>query len=69
LSPALALQLSGRLARLADELQRLRGPQQDWARGLAALLKDRQALDKTLDDPSRLPKVPPGMPIGIEDAL
>jgi hypothetical protein len=69
LSPALALQLSGRLARLAEELQRLRGPQQDWARGLAALLKDRQALDKTLDDPSRLPKVPPGMPIGIEDAL
>lgn len=69
LSPTLALQLSGRLDRLAEELQRSRAPQQDWARGLGALLKDRQALDKVLEDPSRLPKVPPGMPIGMEDAL
>lgn len=69
LSPTIAFQLAGRLDRLADELQRARGPAQDWGRGLAALLKDRQALDKALDDPSRLPRVPPGMPIGTDDAL
>lgn len=69
LSPTLALQLSGRLDRLAGELERGRGPQQDWARGLAALLKDREALDKAIADPARLPRVPPGMPIGTEDAL
>ena len=69
LSPTIALQLGGRLERLADELQRTRGPQQDWARGLSALLKDREALDKALADPARLPRVPPGMPIGSDDAL
>jgi hypothetical protein len=50
-------------------LQRSRGSQQDWARGLAALLKDRQALDKALEDPSRMPRVPPGMPIGMDDSF
>jgi hypothetical protein len=69
LSPTIAFQIAGRLDRLADELQRSKGPGQDWARGLAALLKDRQALDKALDDPARLPKVPPGMPIGMDDML
>jgi hypothetical protein len=69
LSPTIAFQVAGRLDRLADELQRSKGGEQDWARGLAALLKDRQALDKALDDPARLPKVPPGMPIGMEDVL
>jgi hypothetical protein len=71
LSPTIALQLSGRLDRLADELQRQRGaaPQQDWARGLAALLKDREALDKAIADPARLPQVPPGMPIGMDEDL
>lgn len=69
LSPTIAFQLAGRLDRLADELQRARGAGQDWGRGLAALLKDRQALDKALDDPARLPRVPPGMPIGSGDAL
>jgi hypothetical protein len=69
LSPTIAFQLAGRLDRLADELQRTKGAEQDWARGLAALLKDRQALDKALDDPARLPKVPPGMPIGMDDTL
>lgn len=67
LSPAVALQLSGRLTRLADQLDRGRGPQQDWARGLAALLEDREALDKAIADPVRLPRVPPGMPIGMDD--
>jgi hypothetical protein len=69
LSPTIALQLSGRLDRLASELDRGRGPQQDWARGLAALLKDREALDKAVADPARLPRVPPGMPIGMDEGL
>ena len=56
LSPTIALQLSGRLDRLATELDRERGAQQDWARGLAALLKDREALDKAIADTARLPK-------------
>ena len=69
LSPTIALQLAGRLDRLAEELQRGRGADQDWAKGLAALLKDREALDKAIADPARLPRVPPGMPIGMDDAL
>jgi hypothetical protein len=69
LSPTVAMQLAGRLDRLADQLDRQRGQaaEQDWAHGLAALLKDRQALDKTLADPARYPRVPPGMPIGEDD--
>ncbi len=69
LSPTIALQLSGRLDRLADQLNRERGPQQDWGRGFAALLKDREALDKAIADPARLPRVPPGMPIGMDDVF
>jgi hypothetical protein len=69
LSPTVALQLSGRLNRLADELQRARGADTDWARGLSSLLKDREALEKALADPSRLPRVPPGMPIGMDEGL
>ena len=69
LSPTIALQLSGRLDRLAEQLGRERSPQQDWARGLAALLKDREALDKAIADPARLPRVPPGMPIGMDDVF
>jgi hypothetical protein len=69
LSPTIALMLAGRLDRLADELQRRKGADQDWARGLAALLKDREALDKAIADPARLPRVPPGMPIGMDEAL
>jgi hypothetical protein len=67
LSPTISLQLAGRLDRLAEQLQRERGAQQDWANGLVALLKDREALDKALADPARLPRVPPGMPIGMDD--
>jgi hypothetical protein len=69
LSPTVQLQLSGRMARLAERVERLRGDVQelDWARGLAALLRDREALDKAVADPSRLPAVPPGMPIGDGD--
>ena len=33
----------------------------------AALLKDRQSLDRALADPERFPRVPPGMPIGEDD--
>ena len=71
LSPTVSMELGGRLNRLADELARERGPaaQQDWAHGLAALLKDREALDKALADPARLPRVPPGMPIGMDEGL
>jgi Met-zincin/Domain of unknown function (DUF5117) len=69
LSPTVSMQISGRLQRLAEQLQRQGGAQQDWARGLAALLKDREALDKALADPARLPRVPPGMPIGMDDVL
>jgi hypothetical protein len=71
LSPTVSVQLGGRLDRLADELERQRGPtaQQDWAHGLAALLKDREALDKALADPARIPRVPPGMPIGMGEDL
>jgi hypothetical protein len=71
LSPTVSMELGGRLARLADELERERGPaaQQDWAHGLAALLKDREALGKALADPARVPRVPPGMPIGMDDGL
>jgi hypothetical protein len=69
LSPTVQLQLAGRMDRLAEALSRLRGDsqQQDWARGLAALLRDREGLDKVLADPNRLPQVPPGMPIGDGD--
>jgi predicted transcriptional regulator len=69
LSPTISMELGGRLDRLADQLQRDRGQaaQQDWAHGIAALLKDRQALDKALADPARYPRVPPGMPIGEGD--
>ena len=64
LSPTVALELSARLDRLADQLRKSRD---DWSRGLAALLKDREALDKAVADPRRLPQVPPGMPIGMDE--
>ena len=66
LSPTLALQLDGRLRRLANQLAKRSGEdgERDWARGLARLLADREALDKVLADPNRAPKIPPGMPIG-----
>jgi hypothetical protein len=71
LSPTISMQLAGRLDRLADQLARQRGPaaEQDWAHGLAALLKDRESLDKELADPARYPRVPPGMPIGMDEDL
>ncbi len=66
LSPALAAALDARLLRLADALERRRGDAatRDWATGIARLLRDREALDKAVATPERLPKVPPGMPIG-----
>jgi len=66
LSPTVSLALSERLATLAGSLGRgsSGGVQSDWARGLARLLQDREALDAAIADQDRLPQVPPGMPIG-----
>ena len=64
LSPTIALELLARLSRLGDQLAKGRD---DWSRGLGALLKDREALDKAVADPRRLPQVPPGMPIGMDE--
>jgi hypothetical protein len=58
--------------RLADGLARFKARDSavvDWSRGLAALLRDREALDKAIADPKRLPRVPPGMPIGMDEVL
>ena len=67
LSPTVSLQLMARLERLANRLQRVRGrdAEADWSRGLGTLLGDREALDKAIADPATLPRVPPGMPIGM----
>lgn len=66
LSPTLAVALDERLRRLAGDLAKRSGneAERDWSRGLARLLADREALDKALAEPRRLPQVPPGMPIG-----
>ena len=66
LSSTLAVALDERLRRLAAELAKRPGneAERDWSRGLARLLTDREALDKALAEPRRLPQVPPGMPIG-----
>jgi Met-zincin/Domain of unknown function (DUF5117) len=66
LSPTVAAQFNGQLKRLADGLERNRERTAtgDWARGLGSLLGDREALDKAIADPARLPQIPPGMPIG-----
>jgi hypothetical protein len=69
LSSTLSLALDERLQRLAVQLAKARGDDahQDWSRGLARLLRDREALDKALAEPNRAPKIPPGMPIGGAD--
>lgn len=66
LPPSLAVALDERLRRLAAELAKRPGneAERDWSRGLARLLGDREALDKAVAEPRRLPQVPPGMPIG-----
>ena len=65
LSPAIAVMLDAQLRGIADGLGRPRGrgAAADWARGMAALIRDREALDRVIADPARLPVVPPGMPI------
>ncbi len=69
LSSTLAPAIDSRLRRLAGALEKRRGSaeEQDWARGLARLLTDREALEKALADPNRAPKIPPGMPIGSSE--
>jgi hypothetical protein len=66
LSSPLALELDERVQRLAAQLAKARGDDAHghWSRGLARLLRDRGALDKMLAEPSRAPRIPPGMPIG-----
>jgi hypothetical protein len=66
LSPTLSLALSDRLARLGAQLAATRGTgsEADWRRGLGRLLGDREALQAAISDPQRLPRIPPGMPIG-----
>ena len=71
-APWLAPTIDSRLRRLAAMLEKQRGDEadRDWARGLARLLTDREALDRAVTDPNRAPKIPPGMPIGSgEEAL
>ncbi|MBC2777452.1 zinc-dependent metalloprotease [Parasphingopyxis marina] len=65
LSPTVALALSDGLEQLAENLTgRGSDVQAQWGRGLARLLQDREALDAAIADEARLPRVPPGMPIG-----
>ena len=66
LSPTLSLALSERLNRLAVQLSRTSGAglHADWSRGLARLLADSDALERAVADQRRLPRIPPGMPIG-----
>ncbi|HEV2818772.1 MAG TPA: zinc-dependent metalloprotease [Allosphingosinicella sp.] len=63
LAPPIALALSDRLARLAGQLS---ASNAEWSRGLGRLLADREALAAALADQRRLPRIPPGMPIGAE---
>ncbi|MGJ8537415.1 MAG: zinc-dependent metalloprotease [Parasphingopyxis sp.] len=65
LSPTIALALSDRLDSLADALDgRGSDVHAQWRRGLGNLLRDREALNAAIADEDRLPRVPPGMPIG-----
>ena len=65
--PAVAAEIGQRLADLAVKLKAQPGadPSERAHRlRLAALLTDKDALAKVLDDPKQKPEVPPGMPIG-----
>lgn len=66
LSRSIALQVEGRMAAWSRELSgsRARGAQGDWARGLGALLADREGLGEALENTAVLPEIPPGSPIG-----
>jgi hypothetical protein len=68
LSPTISLALADRLSRLATRLgaTAVAGVQGEWSRGLGRLLADREALAAALADQRRLPRIPPGMPIGAE---
>ena len=69
LSPTLSLGLSERVRRLAGDLSEPSGnaTHSDWSRGLARLLNDEEALQRVLADQRRLPRIPPGMPIGAAE--
>lgn len=65
LSPDVAALLEDRLRQIAATLPTA-GTGQDgaWARHLAGLLRDKDALQKELDKRPAAPAIPPGMPIG-----
>ncbi|KTF68258.1 zinc-dependent metalloprotease [Sphingomonas sp. HT-1] len=65
ISPDVAALLEDRLRTIAAVLPAT-GDGQDgaWARHLAGLLRDKEALQRELDKRQAVPAVPPGMPIG-----
>ncbi|HTU12299.1 MAG TPA: zinc-dependent metalloprotease [Allosphingosinicella sp.] len=67
LSPTVALELSARLRRLAEQLQRAVGGGNEWRTALGRLLADREALAAALAEPARTIRIPPGMPIGAAE--
>jgi hypothetical protein len=57
--------LEDRLRRIAAALPvQSAGQDGAWARHLAALLRDKEALQRELDKRQAAPAIPPGMPIG-----
>ncbi|QJU56572.1 DUF5117 domain-containing protein [Sphingomonas sp. AP4-R1] len=65
-SPNVALLLEGRLRGFADRFGAAKGESEEalWSRGLAALLRDKEALRAALADKADQARIPPGMPIG-----
>lgn len=65
-SPNVALILDGRLRSLADRFAVAKGDSEEalWSRGLAALLRDKEALKAAIADKANEARIPPGMPIG-----
>lgn len=65
ISPDVAAVLEDRLRRIAAALPvQSAGQDGAWARHLAALLRDKEALQRELDKRQAAPAIPPGMPIG-----
>lgn len=57
----------GRLSALGERYAAATGADAGWSRSMAALIKDRGALDREIAKDARpVPAIPPGMPIGGE---